>query len=68
MSMDGEKLVNHQKKDLTSSDKSDIIWAKLKTKASNMGFGTLNCVMRICDGQVVEVRYRPSEIEECLRA
>jgi hypothetical protein len=66
--MDGENFVIHTKKDLTSSDKSDIIWGKLKEKASNMGFGTLNCVVRVCDRQIVEIRYRPSEIEECLRA
>ena len=66
--MDGEKSVRQGKKDLTSSDKADMIWSKLKIKASNMGFGTLNCVVKVCDRQIVEIRCRPGEIEECLRA
>jgi len=66
--MDGKNFVRQGRNNLTNSDKSDIIWAKLKEKAGTMGFGTLNCVVRVCDKQIVEIRYRPSEIEECIRA
>lgn len=66
--MDAEKFRATIRKDLTKSDEADMIWSKLKDKAANMGFGTLQLTAIVRDKNIVEIRYRPSEIEECIRA
>ncbi len=67
--MDEEKFVRNQKKDLTNPDKADMIWAKVKEKIATMdGKVVWNCQIIALEGQIVEIRYRPSEIEECIRA
>ena len=66
--MDVENLSNLPKIGLTNSDKADKIWCKLKEKAHSMGYGTLSCVVIVRENQIVEIRLRPSEIEECIRA
>ena len=61
MGMDGKKLVNHQRKYLTDSDKSDKIWYKFKAKAQYIGCAKLKAEIIIYDGVVTTIHYWPKE-------
>ena len=67
--MDGDNLIKNQRIILTKSDEADKIWSKVKEKVATMsGKVVWNCQIIALEGQIVEIRYRPSEIEECIRA
>lgn len=62
-------MIKNQRIILTKSDEADKIWSKVKEKVATMsGKVVWNCQIIALEGQIVEIRYRPSEIEECIRA